>query len=42
MTTLARTQPAEAPAAPVVAPFTDAAPSQSLDARNRLDDILRG
>lgn len=42
MTTLARTQPAEAPAVPVVAPFTDAAPSQSLDARNRLDDILRG
>ncbi|MFZ3492141.1 hypothetical protein ACODT5_02690 [Streptomyces sp. 5.8] len=42
MTTLARTQPAEAPTVPVAAPFTDAAPSQSLDARNRLDDILRG
>lgn len=42
MSTVARTQPAEAPAVPVVAPFTGAAPSQALDDRDRLDDILRG
>lgn len=42
MTTAARTQLAAAPAVPVKAPFTGAAPSRALADRNLHDDILKG